>query len=386
MKKYLFLAASAALVLGACSKTVVDTPEGTPVTFGVYAGNTATKATTGDLTTATLQSSTDGFGVFAYHSDASAGETAYTTGTSKPNFMYNQQVTYASSAWTYAPIKYWPNEYGSAATSTATDVVSFFAYAPYSDGSINGISTMTPANDAAGDPKILFTNPAAANVDLLWADQKASTLKNLSKQTTSGSVDFKFKHALSKVGFSIIAYTDAAAPSTSVIDATTTKIVVKSITLKTNSFASATLNLNNTAENTPIWETSGSAAAANYALDLTSDTDIYVSAAPTAFPSIAGVTETAATLTSSYFLIPTSSVTGVEIDYFVVTEDAKLAGGVSVVENQISKTLATALTLQAAYKYTIGIQLGMTTVKLTADVTGTWTDASSTTIDLPTNL
>ncbi len=77
MKKYLILAATAAVALASCAKvdTFQNTPEkDTALSFGVYAGR-ATKAVSGTdfgtVTTASLQdAASKGFGVFAYYTDA----------------------------------------------------------------------------------------------------------------------------------------------------------------------------------------------------------------------------------------------------------------------------------------------------------------------------
>ena len=88
MKKFMTLAAIAALALTACAKFETEkVVEDEPVAFGVYAGNAATKATYGDITTDSLKTSADGFGVFGYYTLNNAW-----TASDKPNFMYNQQV------------------------------------------------------------------------------------------------------------------------------------------------------------------------------------------------------------------------------------------------------------------------------------------------------
>ena len=179
MKKYLILAAFAAVALGACTK--VETTKETvdePLTFGVYAGNAATKATYGDITTDNLKTSADGFGVFAYYTK----EVDWAT-TDKPNFMYNQKVEYktigGTSVWTYEPIKYWPNEYGAEASSEAADRLTFFAYAPYaavtpSTGLVTGDATSgiigMSRNIATGDPLVMYEAnlTPGSGVDLCW--------------------------------------------------------------------------------------------------------------------------------------------------------------------------------------------------------------------------
>ena len=109
---------------------------------------------------------TNGFGVFAYFTGSDTYNTYNYNNASTlhvANFMYNQQVKWqtgteyegyvngegtggSAGAWTYTPIKYWPNEVqngsvddqnNDAANDPATGSstyggnVSFFAYAPY---------------------------------------------------------------------------------------------------------------------------------------------------------------------------------------------------------------------------------------------------------------
>ena len=127
MKHSVTLAAAAALALASCAKVETvknDTPAA--VGFSVYAGKAATKAVSGTdfgtITNTELQASTNGFGVFGYYTDAAD----YASNT-KANFMYNQKVTYSGGAWTYSPLKYWPNEHGASAVSTDTDKLTFNA-------------------------------------------------------------------------------------------------------------------------------------------------------------------------------------------------------------------------------------------------------------------
>lgn len=105
-----------------------------PINFSVYTPRTITRAgDPGVMTTATV--GTSGFGVLAYYTD----DEKYDKENSKPDFMYNTQVTYTGSEWKYNPVMYWPNEFGKAegaqqgANSENIDYVSFFAYAPYID-------------------------------------------------------------------------------------------------------------------------------------------------------------------------------------------------------------------------------------------------------------
>ena len=130
--------AALATLLAACNKNPdVEVPETgqeeeSPVFFGAYVnrGVTTKSGATGTLTTEMLKNTavSKGFGVFGYYTnDEPYGPSA------KPDFMYNQQVSFTGSAWDYSPIKYWPNNFGTSAASDAIDRLTFFAYAPFVD-------------------------------------------------------------------------------------------------------------------------------------------------------------------------------------------------------------------------------------------------------------
>lgn len=389
MKKFIILAASAALVLGACSKNEITVPESNdPVLFGVYSSNAISKATTGPINNAEDLQGSDGFGVFAFHTD----NTTYSA-SATPNFMYNQPVTY-SDAWTYSPIKYWPNEDNAHTNGGAgTDRVSFFAYAPFNEFTAhdNGIEAVS-ANTAAGDPVIKFTTPADANVDLLWAEQVGTSLKDLTKQSVNGTVNFTFKHALSRVGLAIQAFSDNTNHAISPAIDANTKIIVKSITLNTSAIPYKNLNLNNEGVNVPKWVApAGDAVAKAYNLDLSTATAIAKTDATTSttwanVSALTGVTTTETVLDAAYLIIPGSTVTSVQITYYTITHDERLSNETSNVENVITATLATPLELAGNTKYTIKLWLGMTTLKLTAEVVDWANNASATNIDLPANI
>lgn len=419
----MILAAAAALVLCACAKVETvknEAPEA--VGFSVYTGK-ATKAVSGTdfgtITNSELQASTKGFGVFAYYTDAAD----YTSST-KANFMYNQQVKYSAGAWTYSPVKYWPNEHGASATSTDTDKLTFLAYAPFvankaiatdkgvsitdKDGSAaadEGIIAMT-ANNVAGDATLTFKVPASAEeqIDLLYGvlgatyvDVEGNTIgtagepmKNLTKQKTDGNVSILFKHALAKFVIDIKDVVDAEDPDTNEDPASdNTKVVVKSVKLKgANIGTQGDLNLY-----TGGWNLTTSSA--EYSVPLPSN--ISVADAPTTYPTIAGVIETGLANKINLMLIPatatTTTVTSVEIIYYVCTQDSQLDGQVSVVENKISKTFDIdpstdgnqPLEIVMGKQYNLNLLLGLTSIELDASVEP-WTVDSTNNVDLPKNV
>lgn len=109
-------------------ETAQQNADGAPINFSVYTPRNVTRAgAAGALDNANI--GTVGFGVFAYYTD----DETYNSESSKPDFMYNTQVTKNGTKWEYNPVMYWPNEFGTGANSTNTDYVSFFTYAPYID-------------------------------------------------------------------------------------------------------------------------------------------------------------------------------------------------------------------------------------------------------------
>lgn len=269
MKKQfkLMALASVTMLFAACSQEdllspqeqLAQAPENNAIQFGTYLGKTGTRAgatetiTDAKLTTTDGAIKTAGFGVFAYYTDG----TSYAVGsTAKPNFMYNQQVTHPTTAWTYSPIKYWPNEFAAGDVDTQNPdaqgaaqhgLVSFFAYAPWvstpttdtdaaltgknnnanatiaagsavKNGDSDGIIAMTK-NNFEGHPYLQYKLKSLVdmkdNVDLLWgtagtngvnaatnAEQNGATLYNLDNANYKVNTDLvKMKTGENRVAF-----------------------------------------------------------------------------------------------------------------------------------------------------------------------------------------
>ena len=421
-------------LLPSCKGTV-DSPDKpvnadpSAVGFNVYMNRgLQTKAGWGGvLTLDDLKNGTtaNGFGVFAYY-----GNGALYNETSKPDFMYDQQVTYntTNNVWGYSPVKYWPNEFGEAASSEAADRLTFFAYAPFADvtpstGVVTGDATSgiigMSRNISAGDPVVMYSSSLTpgAGVDLCWgvaADAFTSSVDgdnnsvaagypflNVIKPKTGDHLKFEFNHALAQLNVQIDADIDEVAADGK------TKIYVRSVTF--NGFSMrGSLNLNSNTTDGPIWyDISGTGklkrepvtvydgrtdgmegvATASDVSEKPADMNpVIVQDKPYGDAGLkAGVTATAVNLFNNtddnapVMVIPTPGVpVSVTIVYDVETEDSRLAGllsdGVthgSSVENKITKNITTTqgnMILSAGKKYVVKLHLGLTSVKFDAEV------------------
>jgi hypothetical protein len=263
--------------------------------------------------------------------------------------------------------------------------------------SIGGEAEFSPGWTVAGDAVLTFKVPASSEeqIDLLYGvlgaqytDVEGATIgtvgqpmKNLTKQETDGKISILFKHSLAKIAIDIKDVVDAIAPTTSVLGADT-KVVVEKLTVKGTIGTSGKLNLY-----TGAW----SDTASGTSFDVTPlPSDIYSGAtAPTTYPTVDGVKETGLGTgkTIDLMVVPATGakITGVEITYYICTEDSQLDGGVSIVKNVISKDLAPAITIEQGKQYGLNVLLGLTSIKLDATVSDWDTTAGSTNVDLPKN-
>ena len=509
MKKILFFAAAAAF-LAACSSD--DLPldnqpqaqlEEGAVSFDAYMQRTATRGgVAGVLTTntGTVTLASKGFGVFGYYTDNNEYDQRST-----PNFFYNQQVTGSGTplTWTYNPIKYWPNEYGSNAVSEDNDRVTYFAYAPYvevvptsgkladvrNDAEEWGITSMT-RNSNQGDPILKYIASFSKNrsVDLCWGvadyddgiwpitkDGSSLTIENGTPwlnverpASTDQKIKFTFKHALAQLRVNIDAVVDQNSNTPSGNADPKTRIWVREVTFKGFTTKGA-LNLNNgDDEYAPKWldyggqnelvadgvtiydgrkdgkEGVAGAVATNEKVtglnpiliqdgvyEKTAGADVYISPALHVYGvnvsgvkqensdyDRAGVTDTPVPLFDQYalagpdnknfttptpenypfFVIPTDEDFEIEIVYDVETVSENLAQNLSdgqtkgtSIENRITKTVTfgtksgeTVKRIQPGNSYMLNLHLGLTSVKLDAEVTD-WIVVQETDVDLPLN-
>lgn len=428
MKKFLFLTAAAVAVFASCAKTIDhsrNTGQGDALSFGVYAGRSAdTKATYGDITTANLSNSKDGFAVFAFYT-----KTADWAASNTPDFMYNQQVRNIASfavepaesnpsdystarfpsGWYYTPLKYWPNGQNSteyAANATSADKISFFAYAPHiasADlGNVpaagEGITNMSE-NDDAGVPSVDFTVPSKVEeqIDLLWANP----VLNATKQALSGRVAFTFRHALAKLNIQVRNVVDDLTGTTGnlandngngdgTLDDGETWVILKELVLTANGTKSGTLGLGS-GNTEPNWSNLSGSTNVTYGTNKSFDAASYKENVASQ-DDIDGfkVTETATDLNSasSPMIIPREIAADgfvVKATYYVITRDSKLATGYSIVENVITKANADAITFAAGYKYNVVVNLGLNSIDFNVTEVTPWTAGASQEVHLPQN-
>ena len=377
--------------------TGVDTPEGeaVPVRFSTYIAQSATtRAATQPLSNITDIASlrAAGFGVFGYYDD----NKTYDSSADTPNFMYNQQVVWSTGdkAWTYSPLKYWPNETGTGESDGRTDHLSFFAYAPYLKGDPR---LSFSANNAKGDPTVTYNTPNDLGqcLDVLYATKPDGTspYTDLTKQNVGDSVTFSFHHTMSRLNFNVrAAFDEIAAGSNAKADST--RITVESITLETEGsvateplfFTSGTLNLRtgvwtkapNSSDGTPKIVLSGNAIGTDVRDQ--GDKRVYqmLDANKKVIP---GVDNTWRNAGNGYLtLLPNSSLTTaapklkVTIVYYTTSDDPRLvlSGGRTRVKSTVSNTLS-GFRFERGKAYAINMLIGMTSVKFTVQVQN-WRD------------
>ena len=182
-KIFMGIAAMAALTLVSCSSDDLNSlsdnsSKNEAISFDGYLGRSAVAVNGSRGSVETKETlKTDGFGVFGNY-----------TSTGGQNFgsnLFNNVKVYSSSTvdpviWTYENKKYWPTE----------GHIDFLAYAPYADN--------TTLNNTSIDFTVV--NNVAGQKDLLWANAKDQTKE---KNSSPKKVEFKFAHALSRLGYSV---------------------------------------------------------------------------------------------------------------------------------------------------------------------------------------
>ena len=182
-KFFMGIAAVAALTLVSCSSEDLNSlsdnsSKNEAISFDGYWGRSAVSVngSRGSVIDKAedLQKVSEGFGVFGNYKEANGQEFG-------SNWFDNVQVTYKDAKWTYSPVQYWlPQGH-----------IDFLAYAPYDSQYDN--QQITKDNQ-----KLDFTvsSTITTQKDLLWANATNKTM-------TDKTVTFTFKHALSRLGYTV---------------------------------------------------------------------------------------------------------------------------------------------------------------------------------------
>lgn len=389
---FMGLIACAALTMTSCSNDEINAPQqsqgNNAIEFSTYLGRNAQGSRGTETSTTSIQNS--GFGVLAYYTE----NANFSADTNKPNFMWNQKVTYSNSAWSYTPVKYWPTKVG--------DKVSFFAYAPYVE---NGKDTVIELSgkSATGTPTATITlpNDPSQTIDFVAAVQMNKTHDN--SASANNNVSFTLKHEMTRVKVQ-------AKLDKSVYDASDAKhktfVVIKNVTFndKGQFYKSGTYTFSTTDGERGTW--TPTANASTYTLDLNGvlNTElIKVDGAKgenhhsgnyeEGVNGVRLVDDTAKDLFkgSEYlFLIPVSANNGngltdgnatATIEYDIVTEDSNLVKGYSC--TSATKTvLLPAGTLKQGISYNYIFTIKLDEIVLNATV-NEWDKPSDSNINVP---
>ena len=210
--KYILVAVLAGVAAAGCARIEVEEEGLVPVSFTTYGQRTETKANASYVAPGADFAAGSVVGVYGYYHDATTWAAETSAGTNIADFMYHTALTKQSDgSWTYSPIKYWPNEYGTGANSTNVDKLSFWGYYPREAAGLNLYKSGTTTaydNNSNGLPKISFTQATdpADQTDLMFTAPLRDLYRNDSEHhgaITNGEVTLVFKHALALVEFQL---------------------------------------------------------------------------------------------------------------------------------------------------------------------------------------
>ena len=387
---FMGLIACAALTMTGCSNDEINAPQqsqgNNAIEFSTYLGRNAQGSRGTETNTGSIK--TNGFGVLAYYT-----EQADFAETNKPNFMWNQKVTYSNSAWSYTPVKYWPTKVG--------DKVSFFAYAPYIENGNNNVIELS-GKSATGTPTATITLPEdpSQTIDFVAAVQMNKTHDN--SATANNDVSFTLLHEMTRV--KVQAKLDKSVYSDT-DDKHKTFVVIKNVTFndKGQFYKSGKYTFSTIDGERGKW--APTANASTYTLDLNGVLNTELIKAngakganhsgdyKTGVQGLKLVDDTAKDLfkNSEYlYLIPVSANNGngltdgnatATIEYDIVTEDSKLVAGYSC--TSATKTvLLPAGTLKQGISYNYIFTIKLDEIVLNATVND-WDAASNSNIDVP---
>ena len=377
MKKNLFgwLAMAAMLVGTGCStdEVVNDYSPENAIQFGTYVGRDAqSRVAETDL----REVKKDGFGVFANYTNGGTGLI--------PNFMNNQSVTWndGENVWKYSPIKYWPN--------TKDAKVSFWAYSPY---------CATDWDKDASAPFFTISD----GTDYVVAHTTSQ------KQGVNDNIKFTFGHIMSKVGFKVEAIIDEIENEEGDSKTPVNGNPDENSDLTNNDIPSETNIVVTDVQLVGKLDKTGTMTGTNNGwemeVDNNTDEDITYTLNHTNFENtgyhacgynatnneytyLPGqlATKDKAQLNNddSYFMfLPQTADFTITIKYNVITGDAGLATKYSNVQNTVVAEVKS-FPFESGNAYNFVLQLGLTAVKLSAEVDG-WGTASDRYVNVPLN-
>lgn len=179
-------AAGALLIVAGCAVRL-DPAEGTG---GGAIGFTAGSALLRDDATKAPLTTPVHLGVFCYKQPGTVGSPGAWNATRKPDYMFNLDVNFDGSSYSYSPVQYWPSP---------ETTLSFWAYSPRTETPDllvrNGSAAFTSAS--SGIPDIRYTTDG--HTDFMVSD----LVKNQTYATNSGLVTLPFGHAMSKVDVNV---------------------------------------------------------------------------------------------------------------------------------------------------------------------------------------
>ena len=208
-RKILLALAIAAVAMWGCSKaeTFRAAEEDVPMCFSSYAARTRADGSFVPAGTTVLPDSTS-FGVFAFFQDGVIGSTTahWSDGGWTPYYMFNQEVEFDGTDYSYSPTKFWPRN--------EENTISFWAYYPYnaySAGNTGALKfyesdgTTAYSSSSVGLPYVKYEVSRNQNnqMDILFDSfaKKDMTYDNCLPEP--GTVDLLFRHALALVEFQI---------------------------------------------------------------------------------------------------------------------------------------------------------------------------------------
>ena len=199
----------AAVAMWGCSKveTIREQDGDIPMLFTTYAARSKADNSFVPVGTTVLPDSTS-FGVFAFYQEGVIGGTTahWNDGGWTPYFMFNQEVEFDGTDYSYSPLKYWP--------ANEENTISFWAYYPYeaySAGNTGALKlyesdgTTAYSSSSTGLPYVKYevSRNQDNQEDLLFDsfNRKDMTYDNCLPEP--GTVHLQFRHALALVEFQI---------------------------------------------------------------------------------------------------------------------------------------------------------------------------------------